>query len=296
MSKAARPDFAVITNIGYSHIENLGSRENILKAKLEAADYLNPGGTLVLNGSDEMLAAYNAKVRTVTFGSDESCDIYPAKIIQNSLDGLSFTADNKNRISGERLDINVTPPGSHMVLNCLAAAAVGFLFGLTAREIEAGIAGFSTSGMRMETTVYNGITVINDTYNASPASVKAAIDVLSEVKGRRVCVLGDMLELGHFAGDLHFDAGEYAGERGIDLIITAGKESRHTYDGAVKAAGKGKAAYYEDKRALLDDIANLIQPGDTVLVKASRGMGFEDVAEKLKGLYYAKENYYRSEC
>ena len=277
LSKIVHPNICVITNIGVSHIENLGSREGILKAKLEILDYIEDGGVLIVNGDDPYLRNAKTGKRTVYCGIDSDCDVYADNIVN---DGLEFTlADiHKGDIS---FRVKIPVPGRHMVMNALVAAAAGFELGLTPEEIKAGIENFEKTKMRMDIISAKGIKIINDVYNANPVSVKAALDVLAGAEGRKVAILGDMFELGEFSSLMHKDVGNYAGMSGIDVLIAIGKDSKYIYDGA-KEKGMEKCFYYETQEEFLEKGVSEISKGDTVLVKASRGMKLEKTVDRLQ--------------
>ncbi|MCI1931354.1 MAG: UDP-N-acetylmuramoyl-tripeptide--D-alanyl-D-alanine ligase [Clostridia bacterium] len=279
LTRIARPDVAVITNVGVSHIENLGSREGILKAKCEIFEGLSKNGTIILNGDNDMLHTLKGKTqhKTIWFGIKNKDGIYAENINSNGIEGVKCTIC----AYGKKFDVNINVPGDHMVLNALAAAAVGFEFGLNFKEIKAGIESFVPTGMRMEISkTKNNITVINDAYNANPVSMKAAIDVLCKAEGRKTAVLGDMFELGDFGPKLHFEVGEYAAEKGIDEIICIGSISKNIYDGVLSK--NGHAVYFEDTESFFKNGFELLNISDsTVLVKASHSMQFEKIAERI---------------
>ncbi len=281
LAKVARPDMAVITNVGVSHIENLGSREGILKAKSEIFDYFQEDAQAVLNADDDMLKTLAGKVTAVWFGVEEKKDFWADEIVPLGLEGM------KCRIHTPKGSFSVTipVPGVHMVSNAMAAAAVGLKLGMSLSEIERGIASFVPTAMRMMVTkTASGINLINDCYNANPVSMKASIDVLKEAKSRKVAVLGDMYELGEDGKKMHWDVGKYAAQNGVDLLICLGELSEAMAEGA-KENGCPQVKYYKTQTQWLEEgLPVLIQPGDTVLVKASRGMGLEKTAEKIGGV------------
>lgn len=280
LSRIARPDIAVITNIGVSHIENLGSREGILKAKCEIFDYLPDTGVRILNGDDDMLIGLRGKFKRTYFYGIESSDfeVYADSIVYNGLSGINC------HIHTPQLFINadIPLPGKHMVSNSLAAAAAGSLLGLSQDEIKLGLMRFKPTKMRMDIAKIEKYTLINDVYNANPVSVKASIDVLSLDKSRRVAILGDMFELGENSPDYHYKVGQYAAEQGIDVLVCIGCMSINTYDGAKSIASPHQKVYYfETQEAFFDVLDNILLKDDTILVKASRGMRFEKTIEKL---------------
>ncbi len=280
LSKIARPDIAVITNVGVSHIENLGSREGILKAKCEIFDYIKNDGTAVLNIDNDMLKTLEGKTnfKTLWYGIENKKDIYADNIIKNGVESISCDIHMDNEI----FNVCIPVPGEHMVLNAMAAALTGKTLGLSISEIKRGIEEFVPTKMRMAVfKTENGTTLINDAYNANPVSMKASIDVLSGVEGEKIAILGDMFELGDFAEKMHYDTGVYAAEKNIDKIICIGNISKSMYEGALSLGGN--AFYFETQEDFFENgFEKLINKGATVLVKASRGMHFEKTAEKIQ--------------
>jgi UDP-N-acetylmuramoyl-tripeptide--D-alanyl-D-alanine ligase len=281
LSRLAKPDIAVITNIGTAHIENLGSQTGIFHAKMEILDGLAEDGFVILNGDDEYL--HNAKTGrgVIFYGFGENNAVRAVNIIKRGLKGTSFNCvigmNNKHTVE---FTVDVPVPGTHMVRNALAAAAVGYALGIGVTEIKEGIETFKPSGQRMMISENgDGVTLIDDVYNANPDSAAAALRVLAEAGGRKVCVLGDMLELGAHSEKYHSQTGLLAVELGIDLIVCTGELSRHTYNGAKES---GRAVFFPSKRETLDYLKRTLKSGDTVLIKASRSMGFEEIVEPLK--------------
>jgi len=274
MSRAAQPDVLVIVNIGTAHIEKLGSREGILQAKAEAMDFMYPDGKIILNGADDMLATLRgSRPNIVYYGAD----VYASHIEHKGLTGSAFIC----RGDGLAFPVEVPLPGDHMVSNALAAAAVGLHFGLTGKEIAAGIAKFKPSGMRMDIAKSkSGATIISDVYNANPAAMRAALDVLGAEKGKRTAILGDMKELGGHSEALHKEVGAYAASLHLEQIICIGAESRNMAEGAMTAGAN--VLYYESKEAFMASPVMALAEGGTILVKASRGMGFEEITKGLR--------------
>lgn len=277
-----RPDVAVITNIGMSHIEKLGSRQNILKAKLEILEALNPGGLVVLNGDDALLAGMKnlLKFRTVFYGMDEGVDYRACNINSHGESGTFFDL----AVGGREYNIHIPVPGVHNVHNALAAAAVGCELGIPMEDVVNGIAGFSPSKMRMDIILFNGMKIINDAYNASPNSMEAGISVLCEIglQSRKIAVLGDMLELGEWAEEAHFNVGKYASAAGTDEIIAVGDNARFIAEGALSAGHpQGKVKYFQENNEALTHLQKDLKPGDVVLVKGSRGMKMEEIVKAL---------------
>ncbi len=278
LARAVRPDICLFTNIGEAHIEHFGSREGILRGKTEMLAHMAPGGRIILNGDDDMLIALKkAREDVITFGLGAHNSYQALDVEDDGLLGLSFTVLYEN---DARFRLTVPAPGMHMVYNGLAAFAVGRALGMRPEEIQKGLLSYAPVGGRMSISQGNGLTVINDTYNASPAAMKAALDVLQKASGRKVCVLGDMLELGERGLEYHRDVGAYAASCGVDVMLCAGTLARGIYEGAQEAGAK-EAHYFPNREALLFRLTQYLQPGDTVLVKASHSMGFDAIVDGL---------------
>jgi len=279
LASIAKPNVAVITNIGMSHIEHLGSQEGILKAKLEVIDFFGGDGLLILNGDDPMLWAQNGRLpcKTVYYGIENSECAYRAENIRKSNEGICFDVVTE----GGKYAVSVPVPGEHNVYNALAAIAVARRFGVDIAQAINGIANFSASGMRMDILSSGGITLINDCYNASPSSMEAALKVLADTAAkRRIAVLGDILEMGDFAPDAHKQVGEAVYKCGIDCLVTTGENGAHIASGAAEAGmDSANIWWFEDNKGINAFLANFIHKGDAILVKASRGMRFEQVVE-----------------
>ena len=275
-----KPEVGVITNIGDAHIERLGSRENIFKAKCELLPHIREDGLLVLNGDDPMLSTLRGKtaVKTVFCGKGEDLE-YRATLVGG--DGVSHI---RCRLITPNMDREVRIPalGEHMVYPTLIAAAVAEWFGLTPDQIEQGIRQFVPTRMRMNILRRgDGITILDDTYNANPQSMRAAISVLSDSQSSfKAAVLGDMLELGPFSPALHEGVGEYLGQAGIQCLVAVGEQSRAMAKGA-REAGVPQVYYCEDKSEAMEILPGLIRKDSTFLVKASRGMKLEEITEFL---------------
>ncbi len=278
LTSIALPDIAVITNVGVSHIENLGSRDGILKAKCEIFESMAENSPKILNGDDDKLITVKDKYKNICFYSTEGkADIYADNIASKGVEGISCTI-HKGDISF-RADIPV--PGRHIAGNALAASAVGFELKLSAEEIKRGLETFVPTGKRMDIVKTEKYTIVDDTYNANPQSVKAGIDVIAEGGGITCCILGDMLELGEMAAQLHYDTGRYAAEKKIDVIVCIGPVSKNMYEGAA-SMGNSNVYYFETKEDFYSSIDDIVPKGAVVLVKASRGMRFEKIVEMLK--------------
>ena len=277
LSQIARPDICVMTNIGQCHLENLGTREGILKAKSEIFDFMNPEGHILVNGDDDMLCKVKAKgnSRLLHFGLNPSNEIFASGVMNKGLLGSEAVV----HMDLEVFLIEIPLPGGHMVYNALAAATVGSCLGLSREQIQKGIAAVSAVGGRSHVISLSQYTVIDDCYNANPVSMKAAIDLLDMAIGRKVAVLGDMFELGEHENEMHGEVGAYAAQKGIDVIVFVGKLSSHMYEAAKQQSGK--VYYFETRDEMLGELAGILQPGDNILVKASHGMQFEKVVEYL---------------
>lgn len=282
LSGIVEPDVAVITNIGDSHIENLGSRENILKAKCEIFSHMDPSqGFVILNGDDPMLAglAGTLSFKTTLVGTGEGLDYQATHVVSDGEKSV------RCRVSTPKTEFDVEIPalGNHMLYPTLMAAAVAERFGFTQEEIVQGVLRFAPTKMRMNIIKRgNGITILNDTYNANPQSMRAAVEVLAKSgSGHKIAVLGDMFELGSFAPALHAGVGAYLGKSQIDCLVAVGELARHIYEAAEEAQVPEMywCATKEEAKPILDC---LVKPNSTVLVKASRGMAFEELVNYLK--------------
>lgn len=275
-----QPDLGVITNIGDAHIERLGSRENILKAKCELLPHIKKDGMVILNGDDPLLSALKGKtpVPVVLCGQEEDC-CYRAQVTGG--DGVSHI---HCRLSTPNMDREVKIPalGEHMIYPALIAAAAGERFGLTPDQIERGIGQFVPTRMRMNILHRgSGITILDDTYNANPQSMRAAVSVLADSQSsRKVAILGDMLELGPFAPALHAGVGEYLGEVKVDCLVAVGELAEHIAQGA-RESGVPAVIQCRDREEAKGVLSQVVQPDCTVLVKASRGMKLEELTAKL---------------
>lgn len=272
LTAIAQPDLAVITNIGTMHIENLGSREGILQAKLEILEGLRPGGIPVFCGDDNLLAPLAQKYGAVTFGLDETNDVRGMNLKQTP-EGTEFTV----RANGHAADFPVKLPvtGEHNVRNALAAVAVGLLWGVSVSNIQKALADFHNTGMRQRIYEKNGIRLIEDCYNAGPESMEAALGVLRSAKGRKFAALGGMLELGELAPKAHFAVGQRAAES-CQGLFAYGANSEEYVKGA-KSAGLTQAWSFASHAELANALRRTLQPGDTLLLKGSRGMKMERV-------------------
>lgn len=278
LSKIAKPDICVITNIGQCHLENLGTREGILKAKSEIFDFMNPKGHVFVNGDDDLLAGLKPAVgnQPVHFGFDPGNEVFASGVMNKGLLG----SDAVIHMDLEVFPVEIPLPGGHMVYNALAAAAVGRCMGLSREQIQKGIARVQAVGGRSHVVSLPSCTLIDDCYNANPVSMKAAIDLLTVALGRKVAILGDMFELGEKEKEMHGEIGAYAAEKGIDVLICVGELSGSMYENALNGK-QTKAYYFKTRDEMLENLKGILQRGDNILVKASHGMEFDKVVEFL---------------
>ena len=287
LAGAVKPDVGVITNVGDAHIERLGSRENIFKAKCEILPHIRKDGLLVLNGDDALLSTLRGKtpVDTVFCGGGEGLE-YTAELVGG--DGISHIACHVTTPKMDR-EVDIPALGAHMIYPTLIACAVAERLGLTADEIAEGLTQFVPTRMRMNVLRRaDQITILDDTYNANPQSVRAAISVLADgPRSFKVAVLGDMLELGPFAPALHTGVGEYLGSAGIDCLVAVGDMAKHIAEGA-ENSGVPQVHYCQDKAEAKKILEQVVRPDSAFLVKASRGMKLEELTEKLVELTRAE--------
>lgn len=282
LSKIVKPDACVITNIGQCHLENLGDRDGVLKAKTEIFKYLKKDGKAYLNGDDDKLSSVSDVngTRPYLFGFNKSNDIYADNIINHGLAGTELDAVTKD----VTIHIKVPVPGKHMVSNALAAVAAGLDMGMTPDEIKNGISRFEPVGGHSSIYETDMFTIMDDCYNANPVSMKAGLDVLSDVSGRKVAIIGDMFELGSDEKEMHYDIGRYAALKNIDCIICIGELAKE-YEKGANDAGKIKGVYYfADKDKAIIKLYEILQKSDSILVKASHGMHFEKIVDILKNM------------
>ena len=279
LSKIARPDICVITNIGQCHLEFLGDRDGILKAKTEIFDYLAPAGTIVLNGDDDKLATLQEVkgIQPVFFGIDSDRMISATQIHSLGLKGIAC------RICTGQGDFDVTIPipGYHMVYNALAGTAVGLSLGMTTEEIKRGIEKLESLSGRFHIIETDNYTVVDDCYNANPVSMKASLKVLGDALGRKVAILGDMGELGENEQQLHEEVGVAAGQQGIQLLICVGALSEGMARAAKETNPQMEVIHKQTLEEAIDSLQQCLKQGDTILVKASHFMHFEKIVEVL---------------
>ena len=279
LALAAKPEVGVITNVGVAHMEALGSRENIRKAKLELAECLPDGAPLLLCGDNDLLQTVKIpRLSIIFYGIDNQ----NSDICGTIRSVTPFSTDFSISWQGKRYEASVPGAGKHLALAGLAAFGVGTAMGMPPEEAAAALAGYTPSGMRQRVVERGGVTVIEDCYNASPDSMAAALDTLGlfQVKGRRIFVASDMLELGEIARRCHREIGERAAASGADILLAWG-ELAEEYTDAARQQGMAEARFFREKQDLAQALIALIRPGDLVWFKGSRSMRLEEVVERL---------------
>ena len=280
LTNIAKPTLAVITNIGTSHIGNLGSRENILKAKLEILEGMKIPRVIINNDNDLLHKWYEEnkeKIEIHTYGINNSSDVIAEKI-ELGEEKSKFVA----KTLSEKVNIDVPVGGEHFVYNALCGFMVGKVLGLTSKEIQNGISKFELTKKRMDIrALKNGATLINDSYNASYESMKASLKYLSNRTDlRKIAVLGDMLELGEFSKELHEKVGEEVANNNIDILICRGKFAKDIISKASKNK-KTQCILLQNNEEILSKLKEILREGDVVLIKASNGMKFYEICQKL---------------
>lgn len=280
LSTVANPDICVITNVGLCHLENLGDRDGVLKAKTECFEHMKEGGLAVLNGDDDKLSTKkNVNGRDAVFygmNADENL-IYATDVENLGFEGMQA---NIHTPQGE-FKASITIPGEHNVYNALAATAVGLELGLSLEEIQKGIQEAKTIAGRTNLIKANGYNVIDDCYNANPVSMEAAMDVLSHAKGRTIAVLGDMGELGEDEKALHFGVGKCVAEKKIHTLFCAGTLAAEYKAGAQSIGNECKVYHFENRDDMIAELLSYVKEGDNILIKASHFMDFPKVVKAL---------------
>ena len=275
LARIAQPTVAVFTVIGHAHLEFLHDLEGVFRAKTEMLAFMPEDGTVIYNGDDAMLCKLACPQRLVSYGFGEDCAVKAADIEQLT-DGRIRCRISYN---GRSIKAEIPAYGQHMVYAALEGAAVGFVMGLSDEEIERGIAAYKTVGRRGVVTDTGFVTLVDDCYNANPDSMRCAVDSLMKLPGRHVCVLSDMREMGEGSAQMHRELGEYALNKGVDLVMAYGPMSKYL----TEAMGS-RAVYFETKAALVAALPEYIKKGDSVLVKASLGMHLEPAADAIKAM------------
>lgn len=290
LSDIARPDIGVITTIGTAHMELLGSRENIAAAKLEIKSSLASNGQLLLCGNEPLLEnEWKKDNRVHYFSADAKTADYLAYNINSDESGMTFDASCRGKMI---YDLEIPAVGKHNVAAALAGVAVGCMIGIDSERIRRGLAAYRSVGLRQQMTEVGGIKIISDCYNASPESMRAAAAVLSTVashrNGKKIALLGDMLELGSRSPELHYAAGIAFAESGADMIVSFGERAEKIADGFASLKGEENVIRFPDRsdpHSPAKALYEIMRPGDTLILKASRLIAAERVAEELKKMY-----------
>lgn len=285
LASISKPDTCVITNIGQCHLEKLIDRDGVLSAKTKMLDYMNPDGLTLLNGDDDKLITVkkNNNREPKFFGIGENNDYYATDIEEKGLLGSEAVFVIKKSDTELRYEVKVPLPGRHMVSNALAAWAVAEEFGLTPDEIIKGISEVKATAGRSNIIDTGKYIVIDDCYNANPVSMKAAVDLLMSANSRKVAILGDMFELGENSGKLHYSVGEYCGQSDVDVLVAIGELAKNIYDGAIEKDINSSILkyYFKNKEQALEELPDILKEKDSVLIKASNGMKFNVIVNKL---------------
>lgn len=279
LAEIAAPDYAVVTNIGISHIEQLKTQQNIMNEKLHITDCFQKDSVLFLNGDDKMLSQLRntVKFKTVWFGTQPWCD-FRAENVQMADASTRFTL-----VTPEGpYEVNLPALGMHNVTNALAGFAVAKTLGVPLEKAIAKLAEYRPLAMRQQIHRVNEITVIDDSYNASPDAIRSSVDVLCSFhKGKRVAVLADMLELGEYSQKAHFDVGAYAAEAGIDALVTVGERAKDIVRGAQSVHPDLPCFSCDSNDEAIVRLKSLLTGGDAVLIKGSRAMKTDQIVKAL---------------
>ncbi|MEJ8554960.1 UDP-N-acetylmuramoyl-tripeptide--D-alanyl-D-alanine ligase [Tepidibacter sp. Z1-5] len=276
LSEIVNHKIAVISNIGLSHIQNLGSQEGILKAKLEITKNFTNENTLIINADDKYLKTLKnkeLKYKLKTFGFEKDNDLYCVEYKMNET-GIDFECIVHN----QKEEFFIPARGKHNIYNAMAAILTGIELGLSINQIKTGLLNFKNGKMRLDILKTDSFEIINDAYNASPDSMKAALNILGEYKqNRKISILGDMLEMGEYAKNGHELVGEYS-IGNSDLIITVGKDSKHIGNGAMKKGfNEQNVIHFNTNSQVIDYLKNILEKDDVILIKGSRGMKMEEI-------------------
>lgn len=280
LAEIVKPHFAIITNVGVAHIQSAGSRENILKAKMEIANYMTQSDVLLINGDNDMLQTVDTgaiKPSVYKYGLEEHNDIRLISY-ETTESGMKIRAD----ILGKITEYEIPTLGIHNIYNSLSVMGLCSLMGLDMKKSAEGLRKYQPSKYRMEIKSVSGKTLIEDFYNANPDSLRASIETFRQMQGeRKVAVLADMLELGEISEKEHMNAGIQASEI-FDVIICIGSDAKYIGKGAIENGfDKGRVYYFANNEEAVSEINSILRPGDAVLMKGSRGMKLEEVAESI---------------
>lgn len=279
LGRMVRPNMMLFTNIGDSHIEFLGSRDGILKAKTEVFEEMDEHSVVILNGEDDKLNTIESvhDKKPIRYGMSSTSDVYASDILSK---GLSGSQSVLHTIAG-CIQVHVPLPGIHMVYNALAATAVGLQLGLSLEEIKLGIERISPTNGRSNIVWTRRNTIIDDCYNANPSSMYAALNLLMQAEGRKVAILGDMYELGENTAEMHASVGKYASDLAIDVVVCIGNFSYKIAE-EVKKNSKIQVYYFEEKEEFMNRLFEIVKVDDSVLIKASHAMGFTQIVDCLQ--------------
>lgn len=279
LARIAAPDYAVMTNIGISHIEQLKSQQNIMSEKLHITDSFHKNSVLFLNGDDAMLAELRNKIneKTIYFGTKPWCD-FRAEDIKTEAEKTYFILC----AFGKEYRVELPVLGMHNVLNALAGVAVAYTLNVPIEKAISKLKCYQPLAMRQQIHHINEITIIDDSYNASPDAIKSSINVLCGFKsGKRIAVLADMLELGEFSQKAHFNVGAYAANAGVDVVFTVGERAKEIAKGAMSINTVMSCYTCKDNNEAISKLKSLLTAGDTVLIKGSRGMKTDEIVKAL---------------
>lgn len=282
LSKIAKPTIALITNVGTAHIGNLGSRDNILKAKLEVLNGLKINGTIIINNDNDLLNKWNktdSKYNKITYGIEEKSDIMADDIIIEE-----NRSTYKAYIKGKKINIQVPISGKHFVYNSLSAIALGNVLNIDENLIQKGIREFELTKKRMDVEkIKDNITIINDSYNASYDSMKAALEYLNEINGnRKIAILGDMLELGKYSENLHRLVGKEVVKNNVDILITIGKQAKYISEEAkLNNMNVNNIYICKNNEEAYQILKKNINTNDIILLKVSNAMNLTEIQTHL---------------
>lgn len=276
---SARPDLGIVTNVGPTHLERFGTLADTERIKGLLPASLPESGLAILNGDDPRVRRMSERTsaETFTFGIGPRCDLRASHVVANGFDGIEFNLNHTP--SDEQVRVKAPWVGAHQAMTALAASAVGLRAGLTLPEIAESLANLRPGSRLARRTAWNGATIIDDAYNAAPLSMQAALDLLTSCRPRRIALLGDMFELGTEEQAAHRALGMYAADR-CDWLIAVGERSRDTVESA-REAGHAQACWVAEADQAADILRHSLEPGDTLLVKASHAMHLETVVERL---------------
>nr|WP_325244182.1 UDP-N-acetylmuramoyl-tripeptide--D-alanyl-D-alanine ligase [uncultured Oscillibacter sp.] len=281
LGEMVRPTIAVISNIGDAHVEFLGSREGILKAKCEIFENLQEGGVAVLNGDDALLNTVELPFRTLRCGQSEHCNVRISDLADHGVEGITCTVTTARGV----YHLTIPAPGEHMAYSASMAVAVGEELGLTEEEIVRGVASYQPSGSRMRILrLREDRLLLDDCYNANPQSVTAALEILAKTESdQKIAVLGDMGELGELTEQAHYNVGALAAMLGVDFVAAVGEKAELIAEGCMESGGT--ALHFDSRESALRTLTAQFTPHTAMLVKASHAMRFGEIVEELRKTY-----------